>query len=81
MVVLPLIGAGTAAAHPAAVPARADNRTLRIQDGAGSIETKLNTDFGQGIKIFSSAEFALEMVKGVVKVLYECKNPPGLRAV
>jgi hypothetical protein len=54
----------------AAVPMRADGQTIKAADAATSVLTKLNTDFSQGIKPedFTSAEFALEFIKGVVKV-------------
>jgi hypothetical protein len=52
----------------AAVPARDDERTLQIAAAAQSIEDTLNTRFGQKLTVFTSAEFALEMVKGVVEV-------------
>jgi hypothetical protein len=52
----------------ATVNTRADGRTLETADAATSIEDKLNAAFGQGLTKFTSAEFALEMVKGVVEV-------------
>ena len=52
----------------AAVPLRGDGRTLQVADAAQSVLTKLNTDFSQNITNFTSAEFALEFIKGVVKV-------------
>jgi hypothetical protein len=52
----------------AAVPLRPDKQTLQIANAATSVLTKLNGDFSQGIKSFTSAEFALEFIKGVVKV-------------
>ncbi|WP_028215308.1 hypothetical protein [Paraburkholderia mimosarum] len=52
----------------ATIPMRADDQTLRVSDSAKSILNKLNDDFAQDIKDFTSAEFALEMIKGVVKV-------------
>jgi hypothetical protein len=52
----------------AAVAMRADQRTLQAAAAADAILAKLNGDFGQGIGTFTSAEFALQMVKGVVKV-------------
>jgi hypothetical protein len=52
----------------AAVMARADGRTLEAAATAASIEARLNTAFGQKLTEFTSAEFALEMVKGVVEV-------------
>ncbi len=50
------------------IPMRADAQTLLVSQAATSILTKLNHDFGQNIQDFTSAEFALEMIKGVVKV-------------
>jgi hypothetical protein len=50
------------------IPMHADPQTLRVSESARKILDKLNTDFKQGITQFTSAEFALEMVKGVVKV-------------
>jgi hypothetical protein len=65
----------------AKVYSRTDSRTLQIKQTADSIMTKLNTDFAQGLtpfdpanpstNPFTSAEFALEMIKGVVKVEYQ----------
>jgi hypothetical protein len=52
----------------ATVPVRSDARTLQVAAAAKSIEDTLNTRFGQGLTVFTSAEFALEMVKGVVEV-------------
>lgn len=49
----------------ALVPARGDQRTLLVSCAAANIHKKLNTDFSQGLTTFTSAEFALEMVKGV----------------
>lgn len=59
----------------AVIPARADGRTLKIRQGADNILRKLNDDFNQGITTFTSAELALEMIKGVVKVLF--RRPGG----
>ncbi|WP_028060604.1 hypothetical protein [Candidatus Solirubrobacter pratensis] len=66
---------GTAPGHQydppqgeAAVLTRADARTLQVAATATSIEDTLNTRFGQKLTLFTSAEFALEMVKGVVEV-------------
>jgi hypothetical protein len=52
----------------ALVPARSDGQTLLIAQAAGNIDKKLRTDFGQDYDQFTSAEFALEMVKGVGEV-------------
>lgn len=66
---------GTAPGHQydppqgeATVPARADQQTLQVAAAAKSIQDTLNTRFQQGLTLFTSAEFALEMVKGVVEV-------------
>jgi hypothetical protein len=54
---------------PAAmVQARSDGRTIEAAATASNVKDKLNTDFEQGLTKFTSAEFALEMVKGVVEV-------------
>jgi len=52
----------------AAVPLRADGQTIQVADAANSVLTKLNNDFSQNITDFTSAEYALEFIKGVVKV-------------
>jgi hypothetical protein len=52
----------------ATVALRSDNRTLKVADSAQSVMAKLNSDFSQNISNFTSAEFALEFIKGVVKV-------------
>ena len=52
----------------AAVPLRGDGQTLQVAGAAQSVLTRLNTDFSQNITDFTSAEFALELIKGVVKV-------------
>ncbi len=68
---------GTAPGHQydppqgeATVPARGDARTLQVAAAANNIMDTLNTQFSQGLTAFTftSAEFALEMVKGVVEV-------------
>lgn len=66
---------GTAPGHQydppkgeAPIPTRADGRTVQTQLAASSIEGVLNDVFGQGLTEFTSAEYALEMVKGVVEV-------------
>jgi hypothetical protein len=66
---------GTAPGHQydpppgeAAIMARADARTLQVAASAKSIKDTLNTRFSQGLTLFTSAEFALEMVQGVVEV-------------
>lgn len=50
---------------------RADAQTLRAAASAQAIQNKLNSDFGQNITKFTAAEFALEMIKGVVKVEFK----------
>ena len=52
----------------ATVPARDDGRTLQVAAAATNIMDALNTQFSQGLGAFTSAEFALEMIKGVVEV-------------
>jgi hypothetical protein len=54
-----------------AVSVRSDQQTLQASATAKAIQTKLNADFEQNLTTFTSAEFALEMVKGVVKVEYK----------
>jgi hypothetical protein len=58
------------------IPMRSDKQTLSTTKAAASILNKLNTDFSQGIapEDFTSAEFALEMIKGVVKVNFNRQN-------
>ncbi len=55
----------------AAVSVRPDGQTIQAAATAQAIETKLNSDFDQKLTQFTSAEFALEMVKGVVKVEFQ----------
>jgi len=55
----------------AVVPARSDKQTLMAGNAAANIMAKLNTNFDQGLTRFTSAEFALEMVKGVVEVEFQ----------
>ena len=50
---------------------RADMQTLQASATAKAIQSKLNTDYGQNLTTFTSAEFALEMVAGVVDVQYK----------
>jgi hypothetical protein len=52
----------------AAVSTRADGRTVRAATTAATLLNVLNDQFGQGIDAVTSAEFALEMVKGVTEV-------------
>jgi hypothetical protein len=54
----------------AAVPLRADKLTMQALSAATSIQKKLNDDFHQGVDPITANEFALEMVKGVVRVEY-----------
>lgn len=59
----------------ACVAARADQQTLQIAVAADSIRERLTNNFSQTFpKGFTSAEFALEMTKGVVRVEYQ-KTP------
>jgi hypothetical protein len=55
----------------AVVPVRPDKRSLRIVAAATNIKTKLKDDFQQDTSTFTSAEMALEMIKGVVKVEFQ----------
>lgn len=51
------------------VPVRADGRTIMVSDTATAIHTRLVSDFAQTFPDgFTSADFALEMTKGVVEV-------------
>jgi hypothetical protein len=54
----------------AVVPSRSDRQTIQVAIAAASILDKLNNDFAQGISpaAFTSAELALELVKGVADV-------------
>jgi hypothetical protein len=52
----------------AAVSTRADGRTVRAATTAATLLNVLNNQFQQGIDAVTSAEFALEMVKGVTEV-------------
>lgn len=61
------------------IPMRADGQTLQVAAAATSILTKLNNDFQQGITHFTSAELALELVKGVVKVNFNVTPQGGTR--
>ncbi|CCD84732.1 conserved protein of unknown function [Bradyrhizobium sp. ORS 285] len=56
------------------VPLRADGQTIKVAAAANSVLTKLNTDFSQNIADFTSAEYALEFIKGVVKVEFVVGN-------
>ncbi|AMR33476.1 hypothetical protein A0256_19645 [Mucilaginibacter sp. PAMC 26640] len=52
-----------------AMTLRADGQTLLVQQAADSIKQTLNSPpYNEGIADFTSAEYALEMIKGVVKV-------------
>jgi hypothetical protein len=55
----------------ATIPMRSDEQTVCVSKAAISIFDKLNADFSQGIEKFTSAEFALEMVKGAIKVDFD----------
>ena len=53
--------------HSATIPVR--DQTIKVKDAADSILNTLNTPpLNEGITSFTAAEFALEMIKGVVKV-------------
>jgi hypothetical protein len=54
----------------APISLRADDLTMRAVDSGESIKSQLNTYFNQGIDKMTANEFALEMVKGVVRVEY-----------
>lgn len=56
------------------IPVRGDNQTIRIKNGADNIMNKLKNDFKQNITSFTSAEYAMETTKGVVKVEFQNKN-------
>ena len=58
--------------HPwACIPMRADQRTVMVASAADTIKDRLTKDFGQALPHgFTSAEFALELTKGVVEVEY-----------
>jgi hypothetical protein len=56
----------------ACVAARADQQTLQVAAAADSIQDRLSNSFSQSFPHgFTSAEFALEMTKGVVRVEYQ----------
>jgi hypothetical protein len=57
----------------ACIPMRGDGQTVQIADTAAAIQTKLTNDFSFTFPNFTSAEFALEMNKGVVMVEYTQK--------
>ena len=51
------------------VTLRSDNQTLQVKKAADSIKQTLNSPpYNEGVVDFTSAEYALEMIKGVVKV-------------
>ena len=52
----------------APVPTRSDQRTIRVAPCAAGLKDILNLRFAQGLTQFTSAEFALEMIQGVVEV-------------
>ncbi|WP_372089125.1 hypothetical protein P7L66_23215 [Tistrella mobilis] len=54
-----------------AVAVRPDGQTLQVADTARLIQSHLKTGFGQNIDPFTSAEFAVEMVQGAVKVEFK----------
>ncbi|GAB7028680.1 hypothetical protein AB0G35_23765 [Streptomyces sp. NPDC021749] len=58
----------------APVPARTDHRTLQVAVCATGIKDVLNSRFSQGLSVFTSAEFALQLVQGVVEVEFRRSN-------
>lgn len=55
--------------YTASIPVRADNQTIQVRAAATNILNTLNAPpLNEGITQFSSAEYALELIKGVVKV-------------
>ncbi|MBE5314702.1 MAG: hypothetical protein H4O13_04785 [Xanthomonadales bacterium] len=54
----------------ARIAMRSDALTIRAAAGGEAIRTQLNTWFGQSLARMSANEFALQMVKGVVRVEY-----------
>jgi hypothetical protein len=52
----------------APVPARKDARTLMVATAAAQIRSTLETEYKQVFQDFTSAEFALEMIQGVLEV-------------
>lgn len=57
--------------HFAPITVKPDNQTLNVVQSATSILNMLNAPpLSEGITSFTSAEFALEMIKGVVKVQF-----------
>lgn len=61
----------------AVIPMRPDGQTILATRAVASVVKKLNDDFDQGITVFTSAEFALEMIKGVWKVNFNRRNGVG----
>lgn len=56
----------------ACIPMRPDGQTVNVSGAAAAIAQRLTNDFSQVLKNgFTSAEFALEMTKGVVEVEYQ----------
>jgi hypothetical protein len=59
---------------------RADDRTLRVSDGASMIQKVLKSDFGQTLANgFTSAEFALQLNQGVLTVEFKHAASAGER--
>jgi hypothetical protein len=58
--------------YPTSAPvvARKDGQTIMVATAATQIKSALETVYHQTFKEFTSAEFALQMVKGVVEVEY-----------
>lgn len=63
----------------AVVPARPDGQTLALAAAATSIVDTLNAGYGQAVTRFTSAEFALQMVKGVARVEFRHEPAGGGR--
>lgn len=53
------------------IPVRSDDQTIQIASAASNILSVLNNSYNQNLASFTSAEFALEMVKGVVQVEFQ----------
>lgn len=54
----------------APISLRADKLTMQAVDSGDAIKNHLNTYFNQGVTAMTANEFALEMVKGAVRVEY-----------
>ncbi|HEY5981821.1 MAG TPA: hypothetical protein VIT41_19515 [Microlunatus sp.] len=58
----------------APISTRADGRTVRAATTAATLLAVLNSRFHQGMTTVTSAEFALEMVKGVTEVEFRARG-------